>query len=134
MEAVKAIITGPQCLAHFNPKLKSMLLTDTSHIGLGYILIQTEDTHSSKPVHKLITCGSRFLSEAERNYAVVEWEWLAIQWAVQKCRLYLAGTDFEVITDHQPLISECVYTQSHAYMTKIPMTYHEAPTTNFRLF
>ena len=31
-------------------------------------------------------------------------------------------------------IAQCVYTQSHAYMTKIPMTYHEAPTTNFRLF
>ena len=35
---------------------------------------------------------------------MVELELLAIQWAVQKCRLYLAGTDFEVITDHQPLI------------------------------
>ena len=30
--------------------------------------------------------------------------------------------------------AQCVYTHSHAYMTKIPMTYHEAPTTNFRLF
>ena len=39
MEAVKAIITGPQCFAHFNPKLKTTLLTDASRIGLGYILI-----------------------------------------------------------------------------------------------
>ena len=46
----------------------------------------------------------RFLSEAERNYAVVELELLVIQWAVQKCRLYLAGVDFEIITDHQSLI------------------------------
>ena len=30
--------------------------------------------------------------------------------------------------------AQCVYTQSHAYMTKIHMTYHEAPTTKFRLF
>ena len=84
--------------------MKSTLLTDASQIGLGYILIQTEDTNSSKPVHKLITCGSRFLSEAESNYAVVELELLAIQWAVQNCQLYLAGADFEIITDHQPLI------------------------------
>ena len=84
--------------------MKSTLLTDASQIGLGYILIQTEDTNSSKPVHKLITCGSRFLSEAECNYAVVELELLVIQWAVQKCRLYLAGVDFEIITDHQSLI------------------------------
>ena len=34
MEAVKAIITCRQCLAHFNPKLKTTLLTDASCIGL----------------------------------------------------------------------------------------------------
>ena len=35
MEAVKAIITGPQCHDHLNPKLKSMLLTDALYwIGL----------------------------------------------------------------------------------------------------
>ena len=50
MEAVKAIITGPKCLANFNPKLKTTLLTDASRIELGYILIQTEDTNSSKRV------------------------------------------------------------------------------------
>ena len=48
--------------------------------------------------------GSRFLSPAEKNYAVVELELLAIQWAVKKCRLYLAGADFMVVTDHQPLL------------------------------
>ena len=32
------------------------------------------------------------------------------------------------------IIAQCVYTHSHAYMAKIPVTYHEAPTTNFRLF
>ena len=31
-------------------------------------------------------------------------------------------------------IAQCVYTQSHAYMAKIPATYLKAPTTNFRLF
>ena len=50
MEAVKAIITDPKCLVHFNPKLKTTLLTDASRIELGYILIQTEDTNSSKRV------------------------------------------------------------------------------------
>ena len=104
METVKSIITGPQCLAHFDPKLPITLLTDASRTGLGYILMQTEVTPPKKPVRKLITCGSRFLSEAEGNYAVVELELLAIQWAVKKCRLYLAGADFEVITDHQPLL------------------------------
>ena len=82
-----------------------MLITDTSRTGLGYILIQSDKPPwPSIPKVRLITCGSRFLSEAKGNYAVVELELLAIQWVVQKCRLYLAGTDFEVITNHQPLI------------------------------
>ena len=38
------------------------------------------------------------------NYAVVKLELLAIQWAIEKCRLYLAGTEFTVVTDHQPLL------------------------------
>ena len=38
------------------------------------------------------------------------------------------------VSNFSPFTAQCVYTQSHAYMTKIPMTYHEAPTTNFRLF
>ena len=105
MDAVKAIITGPQCLFHFDPKLPTTLLTDASRTGLGYVLIQTQEVPSSKPIHKLITCGSGFLSEAEGNYAVVELELLAIVWAVKNCRLYLAGAKFEIITDHQPLIS-----------------------------
>ena len=48
---------------------------------------------------------SRFLSPAEKNYAVIELELLAIQWATEKCRLYLAGADFTIVTDHQPLLS-----------------------------
>ena len=87
------------------------MLTDASRTGLGYILIQPEVVTPTStfsvariPKGKLVTCGSRLLSEAEGNYAVVELELLAIQWAVHKCRLYLAGADFQVITDHQPLI------------------------------
>jgi hypothetical protein len=52
----------------------------------------------------LIQAGSRFLSPAGKNYAVVELELLAIQWAIEKCCLYLAGTEFTVVTDHQPLL------------------------------
>ena len=32
------------------------------------------------------------------------------------------------------IIAQCVYRKSYAYMMKIPMAYHEAPTTKFRLF
>ena len=63
-------------------------------------MVQEDQTKAPR----LITCGSRFISSAEKNYAVVELELLAIQWAVQKCRLYLAGAHFTIVTDHQPLL------------------------------
>ena len=70
----------------------SVLITDTSNKGLVYILIQTDkkieiaddaeainelvakQTVKGIPIGKLICCGSRFLSQAEQNYAVVEKE------------------------------------------------------------
>ena len=42
MDKVKSIITGPQCLTHFDPKLYTTLITDASRRGLGYILIQSD--------------------------------------------------------------------------------------------
>ena len=51
-----------------------------------------------------MSCGSRFLSSAEANYAVIKLELLAIKWAIAKCRLYLAVANFNMITDHQPLV------------------------------
>ena len=79
MDKVKSIITGPQCLTHFDPKLYTTLITDASRRGLGYILIQSDKPPGpSIPKGWLITCGSRFLSEAGGNCAVVELELLAI--------------------------------------------------------
>jgi len=76
------------------------LITDASRLGLGYILTQENEAKELK----LITCGSRFLTDAERNYAVIELECMAIQWAILKCRNYLLGVTFKVKTDHKPLL------------------------------
>ena len=102
MDKTKEIITDPNgpVLRHFDPSLPVALYTDASRNGIGFILTQKDENGHLR----LITCGSRFISNAERNYAVVELECLAIQWAVEKCRLYLAGTDFTVFTDHKPLL------------------------------
>ena len=97
MEKVRKILTDPNgnVLKHYDPTKPVQLLTDASRIGLGYVILQE---------NRIITCGSRFLSPAENNYAVIELEMLAIQWAVLRSRLYLAGKHFEIHTDHKPLL------------------------------
>ena len=103
LKKVKEIITNPEgpVLKHFDPTLPIQVLTDAYWTGIGFCLVQTDE---GSKIPLLIMAGSRLLSPAEKNYAVVELELLAIQWAVEKCRLYLAGANFTVVTDHQPLL------------------------------
>ena len=78
---VNEIITNPAgpILRHFDSALPIQVLTDASRTGIGFCLVQTE-VGSKTPL--LIQAGSCFLSPAEKNYAVVELELLAIQWAI----------------------------------------------------
>lgn len=72
--------------------------TDASAHGAGAVLEQ-EFEDGKHPICFL----SKKFSPAERNYAVVEKERLAIVWAVQSLRVYLEGKPFEIETDHAPL-------------------------------
>lgn len=75
-----------------------ILRTDASAHGAGAVLEQ-EFEDGKHPICFL----SKKFSPAERNYAVVEKECLAIVWAVQSLRVYLEGKPFEIETDHAPL-------------------------------
>ena len=88
-------------LNHFDPKWSTKLVTDASRLhGMGFALLQTEGSST-----KVIQCGSRTLTQAERNYSTLEMELAAIVWAIGKCKFYLKGINhFQVITDHRPLI------------------------------
>jgi RNase H-like domain found in reverse transcriptase len=89
-------------LRQFDPSLETALHTDASRKnGLGYALLQKhpEGWH-------LVQAGSRFVTDAESNYAMVELEMKGVEWAVKKCHLYLAGMqNCTVVVDHQALIT-----------------------------
>ena len=100
-EAVKSALVSPPVLAHFQLGRPLRLETDASVLhGLGYALWQQQRDNQ----WHLLECGSRFLSDAESRYAVIELGCLAVVWAVKKCGLFLHGSLFEIVTDHCPLV------------------------------
>ncbi|KMQ89222.1 integrase domain containing protein [Lasius niger] len=52
-----------------------------------------------------ITHAATSLSKAEKNYAQIEREALALTYAVKKFHRYIYGRRFELRTDHKPLVS-----------------------------
>ncbi len=75
-----------------------LLQTDASDTGLGAVLSQVQEGEE----HPILYI-SRKLTPAEKNYATVEKEALAIKWAVLELRYYLLGRRFTLVTDHAPL-------------------------------
>ena len=102
-EESKACLLKAPILATFDPSRPTMLQTDASRTkGLGCALLQKD--HEGR--WRLIEANSRFISETEARYAMVELELLGVKWAMKKLHNYLFGLpQFELIVDHQPLIS-----------------------------
>ena len=97
---IKKSLTASPLLSFFNMTKPTQLSTDASRQGLGFVLQQLTGEEWT-----LVQAGSRFLSDTETRYAVIELEMLAVCWAITKCRLFLAGLQhFHVATDHNPLI------------------------------
>jgi len=97
---IKDALTIAPVLSYFDIDKPTRLCTDASRHGLGFILQQ-----NTSGTWNLVQAGSRFLTDTEARYAVVELEMLAVCWAISKCKLFLSGLQhFTIITDHSPLI------------------------------
>ena len=98
-EAVKQQIASDLVLTHFNPKLPLRLASDASPYGIGAVMSHVLPNGEERP----IAFVSRTLSTAEKNYAQIDKEALAIVWSVRKFHTFLYGRNFELVTDHKPL-------------------------------
>ena len=99
-QEAKTSLTVAPTLQFFDPQKPTRLCTDASRQGLGFVLQQKHGDRWA-----LIQAGSRFLSDAESRYAIIELELLGVTWAVTKCKIFLAGlSHFSIVTDHHPLV------------------------------
>ena len=90
------------------------LATDASTVGIGGVLFQYKgnagqvDETSKLPVltpHNVnyINFMSRSLKDAERSYSATKLELTAIIYCFRRCKYYLQGRHFYLITDHKAL-------------------------------
>ena len=98
-QQVKEELSHPAVLALYNPRAKSKISADASSYGLGAVLLQQQGEQ-----WRPIAYASRSMNEAERRYAQIEKEALAVTWACQKFSNYILGSKFLIESDHKPLI------------------------------
>ncbi|XP_062557522.1 uncharacterized protein K02A2.6-like [Armigeres subalbatus] len=97
-DQLKKVVGSVEHLGYYDPKDRTLVVTDASGVGLGAVLIQFKNNQP-----RVISYASKSLSETEKTYPPIEKEALGIVWAVERFRIYLMGITFELETDHRPL-------------------------------
>ena len=99
-QKLKEALINPPILCYPDFTKPFIVTTDASDVAIGAILSQNSSTEVDLP----IAYASRVLQKAEKNYATIEKELLAIVWALKRFRPYIFGQQFIIRTDHKPLI------------------------------
>ena len=99
-QKIKRMLCEAPLLTHFDMSRPIVVHCDASQYGVRAVLSHVMEDGAEKPV----SFASRSLSSAERNYATVEKEGLALVYAVRKFHQFLFGNKFTMFTDHKPLL------------------------------
>ena len=100
-QQAKEKLASAPILSHYDPALPLKLAADASAYGVGAVISHTYGDGSERP----IAYASRTLSDAEKKYAQIDKEALALVFAVKKFHNYLYGRKFVLLTDHKPLVT-----------------------------
>ena len=96
---LKSELTRPTILALYDPQAETKISADASSFGLGAVLLQ----HTGG-LWRPVCYASRSMSETERRYVQIEKEALATTWACERFSNYILGREFQIESDHKPLI------------------------------
>ena len=103
----KKMLASSQILMHSDSSKPLLLTCDAFPHGLGMVLSHRMETGEERP----IPYASLTISSAERKYAQIKKEGLAVVFRVKKFHKYLFGRHFETISNHQSLKS--LFSENH---------------------
>lgn len=99
---LKAQLTSPPVLAHFDRSSHTLVTCDASAMAIGAVLSQVQNG-----VERPVAFASQALTQTEQRYPVGEREALACLWACERWQVTshqsLYGHQFTLTTDHQAL-------------------------------
>lgn len=98
-EALKIALSNAPILIHPDYAKLFLLYVDACRKGIAAVLYQVGPDGKEHPVLFI----SRTLQHAEKNYAAMELECLAIVWTLKKLAHYVDGSQLTLITDHSAL-------------------------------
>ena len=114
---LKHKITSAPILAHFDPDVQTIVMTDASGTGLGAVLWQV-----SGGKERPVAYASESLSATERKYSTGEREALTCIFACKHWHVFFFGRKFILRTDHQTLTTLLATSGSgHRPLRKLPM-------------
>lgn len=99
-EKLKRLLGSPEVLAVYDVRRPTTISCDASSYGIGAVMLQEDADGNQRPVAYV----SRTLTNAEKNFAQIEKEALAITWACNRLQYFIIGVTFTIETDHKPLI------------------------------